>query len=263
MNRITQVREYWDARPCNIRHSAQPIGTRAYFDEVERRKYLVEPHIPAFADFARWRGARVLEVGCGIGTDTINFARAGARVTAVDLSQASIDIARARAEVFQVDDLIDFHCADIERPWGVIPQRDYDLIYSFGVLHHTPDPWHALENLHLFSGPRTRLRIMVYYKYSTKATWLALRYGNFQNSEAQPGCPVTHTFSRAEAHDWLLACGFETMRMWVDHIFPYRIGPYRHYRYVRKWRYRLMPHAFFHYLEQRLGWHLLIEARKR
>src|SRR5437588_11658959 len=94
---IAAVREYWNARPCNVRHSTKPIGTREYFDEVEARKYLVEPHIPVFADFDRWRGFKVLEIGCGIGTDTINFARSGASVTAVDLSANSLAIARQRA----------------------------------------------------------------------------------------------------------------------------------------------------------------------
>jgi 2-polyprenyl-3-methyl-5-hydroxy-6-metoxy-1,4-benzoquinol methylase len=83
---ITRVKDYWDTRPCNIRHSPQPVGTKEYFDEVEARKYRVEPHIPAFAEFERWRGKRVLEIGCGIGTDTVNFARHGADVTSVDLS---------------------------------------------------------------------------------------------------------------------------------------------------------------------------------
>ena len=62
---IGKVREYWDRRPCNIRHSPAPVGTRQYFDEVEQRKYVVEPHISAFAEFPRWAGKRVLEIGCG------------------------------------------------------------------------------------------------------------------------------------------------------------------------------------------------------
>jgi hypothetical protein len=71
---IDRVRDYWNRRPCNVRHSPAPPGTRSYFDQVEERKYLVEPHIRRFAQFDRWSGKRVLEIGCGIGTDTMNFA---------------------------------------------------------------------------------------------------------------------------------------------------------------------------------------------
>ncbi|HUK38601.1 MAG TPA: methyltransferase domain-containing protein, partial [Methanomicrobiales archaeon] len=105
---IREVRDYWNSRPCNIRHSPREIGTREYFDEVEARKYFVEPHIPLFAEFERWKGKKVLEIGCGIGTDTINFARHGALVTAVDISSNSIDIARRRAEIFGLQDRIQF-----------------------------------------------------------------------------------------------------------------------------------------------------------
>ena len=70
---IDKVKDYWNERPCNIRHSHKEVGTRQYFDEVEARKYFVEPHIPRFAEFESWQGKKVLEIGCGIGTDTINF----------------------------------------------------------------------------------------------------------------------------------------------------------------------------------------------
>src|SRR5204863_5728689 len=96
------VQAYWDARPCNIRHSAKTIGSRDYFDEVERRKYFVEPHIPGFAQFERWRGAKVLEIGAGIGTDAVNFIRAGAIYTGIELSSRSLDLTRARLAVFNL-----------------------------------------------------------------------------------------------------------------------------------------------------------------
>ena len=54
---IEAVQAYWDARPCNIRHSPKPVGSREYFDEVEARKHFVEPHIPGFAQFKRWQAS--------------------------------------------------------------------------------------------------------------------------------------------------------------------------------------------------------------
>src|SRR5258705_7226884 len=137
---IAKVRDYWDRRPCNLRHSPAPVGTRQYFDEVEARKYLVEPHIRAFAEFPRWAGACVLEIGCGIGTDTMNFARAGALVTAVDLSPKSLAVARQRADVFGLSDRIRFVEANAERLRDYVESAAYDLIYSFGVIHHSPRP---------------------------------------------------------------------------------------------------------------------------
>src|SRR5215212_8317209 len=130
---ISDVQRYWDARPCNIRHSTKPVGSKEYFDEVEARKYLVEPHIPAFAEFERWNGKRVLEVGCGIGTDSINFARAGAQLTAVELSSESLRIAEQRADVMGVADRIRFVQANAEELTSTLTDGEYDLVYSFGV----------------------------------------------------------------------------------------------------------------------------------
>src|ERR1700741_1641287 len=135
---LERVREFWNRRPCNIRHSGKPAGTLEYFEEVERRKYLVEPHIPEFAQFPRWKGKKVLELGCGIGTDSVNFARSGAHLTAVDLSENSLEICRQR---FQINCLRgDFYCGNIENLSSVLTPQHFDLIYSFGVIHHTPNP---------------------------------------------------------------------------------------------------------------------------
>lgn len=267
---IDQVREYWDRRPCNIRHSPRKVGAKEYFDEVEARKYFVEPHIPGFAEFARWQGKRVLEIGCGIGTDTINFARHGAQVTAVDLSEKSLEIARVRSIVYRVHNSIRFYSGNAEDLSSLVPVEAYDLIYSFGVIHHTPRPERVLEELRRYTKPGTTLKIMVYHRHAWKVLWILLSEGRGQfwklpelvakNSEAQTGCPVTYTYTRREARQLLQRHGFRVQDLQVDHIFPYRIRDYVRYRYVKEACIRWMPRPLFRALERQLGWHLCLTA---
>lgn len=267
---IESVKEYWDRRPCNIRHSPKEVGTREYFDEVEKRKYFVEPHIPRLAEFDHWFGKKVLEIGCGIGTDTMNFARAGADVSAVDLSTESLCIAKRRAEVFGLADRITFFQADAERLPSVVPPEPYDLIYSFGVIHHTPHPELVMDHFAAYTKPGTTVKMMMYYKYSWKVLRILLTkgYGRFwelerfvaEHSEAQSGCPVTYIYSKAKLSRMLQAHGYNVSDVWVDHIFPYSIPEYVKYQYKKIWYFRWMPSWMFRAAERTFGWHLCITA---
>jgi len=267
---IERVKDFWNRRPCNIRHSPQPVGTREYFDEVEARKYFVEPHIPGFAEFPRWQGKKVLEIGCGIGTDTINFARHGASVTGVDLSDKSLDVARRRAEVYGLQGRICFCAGNAEDLSTFLPVEPYDLIYSFGVIHHTPHPERVLEQVRGYVHPGSTIKIMIYHRYSWKVLWILLSYGKGQfwrladlvarHSEAETGCPVTYTYTRSEARALLEGAGFRVKATFVDHIFPYRIPDYVQYRYVMVWYFRWLPAPLFRWLERRFGWHLCVTA---
>jgi 2-polyprenyl-3-methyl-5-hydroxy-6-metoxy-1,4-benzoquinol methylase len=267
---ITDVQRYWDARPCNLRHSEKAVGSREYFDEVEARKYFVEPHIPAFADFERWRGKRVLEVGCGIGTDSINFARAGAQLTAVDLSSESLRIAAERADVMGVADRVEFVQANAEALTARLTGGPYDLVYSFGVVHHTPRPNLALAAMRALTVPGGTLKLMVYHRRSWKVVSIvaAKGHGRFwktdelvaEHSEAQTGCPVTFSYTRREARELVERSGFRVQELGVDHVFPYRVSDYVNYRYVKKPYLRWMPEPLFSAFERRLGWHLLVTA---
>lgn len=267
---ISRVRDYWNARPCNIWHSPAPVGTREYFEQVEARKYLVEPHIPPFAEFEKWRGKKVLEIGCGIGTDTVNFARHGAQVTTVDLSEKSMELARARADVYSLQDSIRFYHGNAEELSAFVPVESYDLIYSFGVVHHTPYPDRVLQQARRYARPGTTVKIMVYHRRSYKVAWILATEGKGQfwnlrelvakNSEAQTGCPVTYTYSRKEGRELLEKHGFRVKRVEVDHVFPYRIPDYKQYRFVKEWYLRWIPEGMFRALERRFGWHLLLTA---
>lgn len=267
---IDAVRSFWDSRPCNIRHSPKPIGTREYFDDVEARKYFVEPHIVTFADFPRWRGKRVLEIGCGIGTATTSFLRAGADVVAVDLSAESVALAEQRARVYGVADHARFVVADAERLTEFVEPARFDLIWSFGVLHHTPHPQVALDQLRHYAAPGTTVKVMMYYSLSWKVLWATLRYGRgrfwdwrriiAKYSEAQTGCPVTYTYTKRELSRLLEERGFRVTEIFVDHIFPYRIPDYVQYRYRKEWYFAVMPRPLFRWLERHFGWHLCVTA---
>jgi len=264
---VQDVKQYWDRRPCNIRHSARDVGTREYFDEVEQRKYFVEPHIPGFAQFERWRGKEVLEIGCGIGTDSCNFVRNGADLTVVELSTESVSIARKRLELYGLKaNLINGNAEELDQL--LPPDRKFDLIYSFGVIHHTPHPRKVIEAIAKRLKPQGELRLMLYARFSWKVVWIYLRYIWFEPwnwrclpakySEAQIGSPVSYVYSFQEARELLR--GLNITDMWKDHIFPYRIPDYVQYRYIRNWYFRWMPEAWFRWLEKQLGWHLLIVA---
>jgi 2-polyprenyl-3-methyl-5-hydroxy-6-metoxy-1,4-benzoquinol methylase len=267
---VEDVREYWNRRPCNIRHSRKPIGTKEYFDEVETRKYFVEPHIPGFAEFPRWKDRTVLEIGCGIGTDTINFARAGAEVTVAELSDESMKVAEQRAGLFGLSDRISFHNGNAEQLTSFVPVETKDLIYSFGVIHHSPHPERILEQARSYAKPGTTLKVMVYNRRSWKVLWMVLKYGKgdfrsatrliAEHSEAQFGSPVTYAYTKDELKDLLARHGFRVTDIFVDHIFPWRISDYVQYRYVKVWYFRWLPRSLFHRLERVLGWHLCATA---
>lgn len=267
---VEQVRSYWDQRPCNVRHSPKPVGTREYFDEVEARKYFVEAHIPRFADFERWRGKRVLEIGCGIGTDTTNFARQGASVTAVDLSPQSLELARKRVEVYGLQDQVRFYSGSAEELTQFVSVEPYDLIYSFGVIHHTPHPESVVGQMRSYAKQGTIIKLMVYYRHSWKVFRILMGYGKGQfwrlkdlvaeHSEAQTGCPVTYTYTREEGRQLIESSGFHLTESFVDHIFPYRIPEYVKYEYVKSWPWSWTSPASTRWMEQRFGWHLCLTA---
>ena len=270
MPTVQDVQDYWDRRPCNVRHSVKPVGTRDYFDEVEGRKYFVEPHIRAFADFPRWRTKDVLEIGCGIGTDSVNFARNGAKLTIVELSNESLAITKQRFELERLHAYF-IHGNAEELDDLLPPEKKFDFIYSFGAIHHTPHPERVVKGISKRLKPGGELRVMVYARRSWKVLWIYSRYAwrepwNWRHlvakySEAQIGSPVSYVYSRKAARSLLRE--FEIVSMNKDHIFPYRIPDYIQHRYVKNWYFRWLPNSWFHWLERQLGWHLLIVAKLR
>ena len=157
---IDKIKNYWNNQPCNINHSSFSLNTKEYFDEVEKKKYFIEPHIINFADFNNWKNKEVLELGCGIGTDSINFARAGANLTIVELSEVSLNICKKRFEIYGLN--ATFICGNIEMLNELIKDKKFDLIYSFGVIHHTIEPKNVINCIFNLLKNDGEFRFMVY-----------------------------------------------------------------------------------------------------
>lgn len=157
-----RVRAFWQEHPCGTKYADAQPGSREFYESVEAHRYEKEWHIPAAAGFANSRGLDVLEIGCGLGTDGAQFAKAGANYTGVDLTEAAVDLARRRFHLFNLPGT--FRVADAEQL--DFPDKSFDLVYSHGVLHHTPDTANAVREVHRVLRPGGRAVVMLYHRNS-------------------------------------------------------------------------------------------------
>jgi SAM-dependent methyltransferase len=251
---INEVKDFWNTRPCNIRHSGKEVGTKEYFDEVERKKFFVEPHIIDFTNFSSWNDKKVLEIGCGLATVGINFAFHGADYTGVELSEESLELAKKRFEVFEQSGK--FYSGNAEELSSFVPAETYDLIYSFGVIHHSPYPEKIISEIKKYMNENSVLKIMLYAKDSWKNYMID---GGLDQPEAQYGCPIANTYTKQEVVE--LLDGYEVISIEQDHIFQYQVEPYKEGKYVKQPWFESMSDEMFRILEKNLGWHLLITAK--
>jgi ubiquinone/menaquinone biosynthesis C-methylase UbiE len=157
-----QVQEFWQCSPCDSWFTDEPRGSRAFFQSLDDHRYKVHPRLHSAVGFEKTSGLRVLEIGCGCGSEAARFARAGAHYTAVDLTNAAVSITRRRFQLTKLDGR--FVQGDAEN----LPFADgsFDLVYSHGVLHHTPDTPRTIREVHRVLAPGGRAVIMLYYRDS-------------------------------------------------------------------------------------------------
>jgi ubiquinone/menaquinone biosynthesis C-methylase UbiE len=177
MNQSAQKREvakYWNKQACGTGVTAAEKFSREYFDDIEEYRYQVEPDIFSFAQFTRYRGQKVLEVGVGAGTDFIQWVRAGARAYGIDLTEQGVNHVKHRLVVYGLS-AEEVRVGDAEN----LPYKDefFDLVYSYGVIHHSPDTIRALEEIIRCTKIGGTIKVMVYNKYSCNSLYQYLRYG--------------------------------------------------------------------------------------
>lgn len=183
-----QVRSFWSRTPCGSWDATAPEGTAEYFSQIEARRYELEPFIRRFAAFRSTRGQSVLEIGVGLGTDHVQFARAGARLHGIDLTQRGVELVGRRLELEGLSS--DLRVADAE----TLPFADdsFDYVYSWGVLHHTPDTPKAVAEAIRVLRPGGRLCVMLYSRHAWVSYGLWLRHGPLSRRPLRSIADVLH-----------------------------------------------------------------------
>lgn len=173
-NQLKQkVKTYWNAASCGTEYINQEKYSQAYFDAIEQHRYSVEPEIFAFAQFSRFSGKKVLEVGIGAGTDFVQWVRCGAQAHGIDLTQESIENTHKRLALEQLQ----AHVAVADAEHLPYPDDSFDLTYSWGVIHHSPDMEQCVREIIRVTKVGGVIKIMIYNKNSLFAFYQYLRFG--------------------------------------------------------------------------------------
>jgi ubiquinone/menaquinone biosynthesis C-methylase UbiE len=261
-----RAREQWEQDPCGASTAREhELGTREFFDAIEKYRYQeYAPWMPEVMGFDQFGGARLLEIGCGMGTDLLQFARSGARCTAIDLTPRSIEITRQRFALYGYDG--SFMISDGE----VLPFRSesFDVVYSNGVLHHTPDTAGAIREVHRVLRRGGTAKIMLYHRHSLNY-WVdvilrrGVIHGDFlrgqSTREIMSRCveysehearPLVKVYSRRQARE--LFDLFADVKIEVDQLTREEL------RFLAP----VVSDSAFRFLRRRLGWNVIVTAKK-
>ena len=166
-----KVHEFWDEASCG-EHLYLSGSEKPSYIEQRRIRYELEPYIMEFAGFKTARDLDVLEIGVGLGADHQCFAEAGARLQGIDLTQRAIDYTKKRLELFDLRS--DLQIGDAEDL--VFGDEAFDVVYSWGVLHHSPNTQKAIQEVHRVLRSGGVAKIMIYHKWSFVGFMLWARY---------------------------------------------------------------------------------------
>jgi len=262
------VQAFWNAAPCGVVY-ANGDDLRAQLESQSQARYRLEPYLADFARFGDGAGKDVLEVGVGMGADHLQWARARPRkLVGVDLTKAGVEWTRNRLMAFDVASNV--LQADAERlPF---PSDSFDLVYSWGVLHHTPDTAAAIDEVHRVLRRDGVARIMIYHArsmvgYALWAKYALLRGRPFTSMKSiyarHLESPGTKAYSRAAARKLFARFGHVQLNVQLSFgdLLLGEAGQ-RHRGLLLSGARRLWPRWFIRRAMANHGLYLLIEATK-
>lgn len=258
----------WTKNPIGAEGTQYQEGTKEFFEAISKNRYeIYASWLKPTLKFEQFKGQKVLEIGVGSGTDHVELARAGAKLTGIDLTPKSIELTKKN--------LVWHGCqsnlllADAENlPFD---DKSFDAVYSFGVLHHTPDMQKAVNEVHRVLKYQGRAIIGLYHKHSLSFWLFIFLYnfilkGKFLKSSLQDMIaaaerggeetkPLVKLLTKKQAR--CLFRKFSRLKIIIRHAglpMPGGIlGKISNTRPIKN---------FFEFLAQWFGWYLIIEATK-
>ena len=249
---LGRVQTYWNERIHDLEMTKHPPGSPEFFADLDEYRFDKLRYLPRLVDFEGYRKRKLLEVGCGIGTDLVRFAKGGAQVTGVDLSRTALDLAAKNAATSGVT--IELRLANGE----ALPFDDasFDLVYCHGVAQYTAEPRRMVEECYRVLKPNGAAIFMVYNRISWLNALSKLMRVELEHEDA----PVLRKYSIGELEE-LLDC-FPNVSI-VPERFPVRS------RLHGGWKGLLFNNLFVGTFEtlprawvRRFGWHLMGFCRK-
>ena len=248
-----EILKYWEqSTPMSF------VPEKLGYEEKREFRYSLQDYMHHAFGFADFSGELVLDVGCGAGIDSAEFARNGAKVISVDLTRTSTELTRDLLEEGGLPSAV------VQASANALPFRDdtFDCVYSYGVLHHIPDVESAVTEIHRVLKPDGQVSAMLYhqdsllYAYSI-IYWRGIKEGLLgaltpdqlvsRYSERNEGCPYTRAYTKDEARSlfspWFKQIGIEV---------HYNVLDLPQQRKVKA----DIPNTY------ELGWHLVIKAVK-
>jgi ubiquinone/menaquinone biosynthesis C-methylase UbiE len=261
------VHDFWNSASCG-EALYLPTTDRAGYEEQARARYRLEPCIPELAHFEDGRGKRLLEIGVGLGADHQRWAESGADLYGIDLTERAVEHTSRRLRAFGLNSTL--AVGDAERL--SFPDGYFDMVYSWGVIHCSPDTPKAVAEIWRVLGPGGAARIMIYYKWSFVGYMLWLRYALlalrpwrslswvYEHYLESPG---TKAYSVRETRRMFAAFRDVRIRTVLTHadLLESEVGQ-QHRGVLLSLAFRIWPRALIRRLFPRSGLYMLIEARK-
>lgn len=265
-----RIRQHWESETCGVRYGDN-ADEQLYFQEIRERRHELEPYIRVFQDAPGFLGKKVLEIGVGAGSDFLQWVEAGANPIGLDFTYAAVKTTRrhlvAAGKAAFADRVL---VADAEAlPF---PDEAFDLVYAFGVVHHSADTERAVREARRVLKPGGRVKLMVYHAHCWTGWMLWLRYGLLQGRPWQSPraiifehleSPGTKSFTVAEAKRLVESAGFRKPRVWTqlgpgDLLQVRRSARYQSAIYSLVWR--IYPRWLVKMFGNRFGCGIFIDA---